>query len=81
MFEIIIVNNDPLDALPGNVIIPQNAKILSEEKVGSYACRNTGIRNSKGSILGFTDSDCIPDKYWIQHAVHTFQKDNKIRRV
>jgi cellulose synthase/poly-beta-1,6-N-acetylglucosamine synthase-like glycosyltransferase len=44
-------------------------KFLFESKVGSYAARNLGIKHSRGDILAFTDSDCIPEKSWIEQGV------------
>lgn len=46
-----------------NIIIEQ------ELTIGSYAARNTGINLSKGEILVFTDSDCIPDPLWLSSGV------------
>ena len=73
--EILIINNDTNDKVPKTFKLPKNAKILSENKVGSYAARNRGLKNSRGEIIGFTDSDCIPDKDWIKNAVKEFQND------
>ena len=36
---------------------------------GSYSARNKGIQVSKGEILAFTDSDCIPDPNWLEKGV------------
>jgi len=72
-FEVIIVNNDPEDS-PPELSLPDNFRIISEGKPGSYAARNAGIKEAKGEILAFTDSDCIPDKYWIENAVDLLRK-------
>lgn len=73
-FEVIVVNNDPNDSVPSSIRndLPQNFCVINEGKSGSYAARNAGIRIAKGNILGFTDSDCIPDKDWISNAVTLF---------
>src|SRR5690606_38366783 len=68
-FEIIIVNNDPLNNIPNNLELPSNCILILEEKPGSYAARNKGIKIAKGEIIGFTDSDCIPEIEWIKNAV------------
>lgn len=75
LFEIIVVNNYPNDKIPANYFIPQNCKIIVEGKPGSYAARNAGIAMSTGNIIGFTDSDCIPDINWVKNAV-TFMEAN-----
>ncbi|MCH7409687.1 glycosyltransferase [Belliella sp. DSM 111904] len=76
-FEIIVVNNDPEDFPPKNLRLPYNCILLKEEKVGSYAARNTAIKASKGKILAFTDSDCICDKDWLSNAFMRLRDSNK----
>lgn len=68
-FEIIIVNNDPSDPVPKGLKIPKNARIISEAKPGSYAARNSALPHSRAELLSFTDSDCIPEKTWLEHAI------------
>jgi glycosyltransferase involved in cell wall biosynthesis len=76
-FEVIIVNNDQGNPTP-QFPLPENFKFLTEEKPGSYAARNTGILASKGEILAFTDSDCIPNQNWIKSAVIFLKKNRHI---
>lgn len=80
-FEIIVVNNDPEDVPPLSFHIPKNCILISEGKPGSYAARNTGLEHSKGDIIGFTDSDCIPDKDWIKAGVDFLREHSNIKRV
>jgi GT2 family glycosyltransferase len=80
-FEIIIVNNNPLDAKPVDVGLPINCILLNESKAGSYAARNKGLSIAKGEIFGFTDSDCIVDKDWITNAVKIFNDNAGIQRI
>ncbi|MCU7548266.1 glycosyltransferase family 2 protein [Chitinophagaceae bacterium LB-8] len=80
-FEVIIVNNDPNDAIPKDLVLPQNFKIIDESKPGSYAARNTALKMAKGEIIGFTDSDCIVDKNWIKNAVDYLQENANCDRV
>lgn len=81
MFEVIIVNNDPNDNVPLNFSLPDGYKIIVEEKSGSYAARNTGLKVAKGEIIGFTDSDCIPDKDWIKNAVNYLMNNESCSRI
>lgn len=67
-FEVLVVNNDP-DDYPPYEVAGRNILLLEEEKPGSYAARNAGIRASKGDVLAFTDSDCIPDEAWLNNGV------------
>ena len=48
-----------LDAHPG-------VRVLRESEPGAYAARNRGIREARGEILAFTDSDCFPEPGWLR---------------
>src|SRR3954452_20493964 len=80
-FEVIIVNNNPADTIPANFILPDNAIIITEEAPGSYAARNAALRMAKGEIIGFTDSDCIPDPNWIKNAVDYLESNSTCSRI
>lgn len=44
-------------------------KILEyTDKADSYASRNFGVKNAKGDMLVFTDSDCRPTPQWLDTA-------------
>ncbi|MCL8609227.1 glycosyltransferase [Proteus mirabilis] len=80
-FEIIVINND---ITPTPTYIKEKYKrvfFIAQQKKGSYAARNKGIIYSKGSILAFTDSDCIPDKNWLLNAINSLNHKNKIYRI
>jgi glycosyltransferase involved in cell wall biosynthesis len=78
-FEVIIVNNDPvnetLNINPTSYSFP--ISVIHEIKPGSYAARNKGVSLAKGKILAFTDSDCLPDKDWLNNAWSYFLNDYK----
>lgn len=74
-FEVIVVNNDPKSICPFD--LPEsNMKLAFESISGSYAARNTGIEVSKGEILAFTDSDCIPNPDWIEKGIRCLYNRN-----
>ena len=68
-FEVIIVNNALEDIAPVSFTLPKNFKMIKEDKPGSYAARNAALKIAQGDILAFTDSDCIPDSFWLESAV------------
>lgn len=46
-----------------------NVSVFRQAQKGSYAARNLGIKQAKGEILAFTDSDCIPEVSWMEEGV------------
>ena len=79
-FEVIVVNNNP-DSRAQTFKVPEGFKLVTESRSGSYAARNAGVRLAKGEIIGFTDSDCIPDRDWIKNAVSHFQTNKACSRI
>lgn len=67
-FEVVIVNNDAGDSCPYE-LPATNMRLIVEPRPGSYAARNTGIHAASGSVLAFTDADCIPEEQWLERGV------------
>ncbi|UZD23935.1 glycosyltransferase [Algoriphagus halophytocola] len=77
LFEVIVINNDP-DQLMSKEDFPEYSytlRVEQERKPGSYAARNMGLNIANNEIIGFTDSDCVPDTKWLKSAFNIFQKD------
>lgn len=76
-FNIILVNNSS-EAL--SVRAPSNLDVLFLhcEEIGSYACRNVGIRRSNADLLFFTDSDCVPSNEWIKQLYESAKRSERL---
>lgn len=72
-FEVLVIQNDQT-SVPLDLRATPNTVVLQEEKIGSYAARNRGIRAAKGRMLAFTDSDCVPDRTWLEKGVAMLQE-------
>lgn len=68
-YEVIVVDNNSTEDIRSLVEQFQQARYAFEAAPGSYSARNKGLSIAKGSIIGFTDSDCAPDKNWIERGV------------
>jgi cellulose synthase/poly-beta-1,6-N-acetylglucosamine synthase-like glycosyltransferase len=54
---------------------------VSEEQPGAYAARNRGVGATRGEILAFTDSDCIPAVDWLRRGVAALLDDPEVEVV
>ena len=63
-FEVLVVDNgsEPPLSLPD---LRPNMRLLVEPAPGSYAARNCAVRQACGSVLAFTDADCMPQPGWL----------------
>lgn len=66
--EIIVVDGNSTDNTR-EIVLQYPVKLILEERPGLNAARNTGIKNSTGEILAFTDADCIIPKNWLNKLV------------
>jgi len=71
--EIVVVDNASNEDLRPIVAAFPGFRFEREDRPGSYAARNKGIVASKGQILAFTDSDCLPDPNWIEAGVRALE--------
>jgi len=76
--EVILVDNNSSDNSANLVkqFIAQNVigkfHYFFEKKQGPSYARNCGVNHAKGDIIAFTDSDCIPDKNWLNGILAAF---------
>jgi GT2 family glycosyltransferase len=72
-YEVIVVDNGSTDG-SYEAVRPFPVTLLRETGTqGSFAARNTGLRQARGEIYAFTDSDCTPAPQWLAEGVHAIQ--------
>lgn len=75
-YEVIVIDNNS-DQKPLDLYKRFPNVLFDEEKTkGAASARNRGISLSKGDILAFTDSDCIPEKEWLENGVRKLLDNN-----
>jgi glycosyltransferase involved in cell wall biosynthesis len=67
--EVIVVDNTPDFELEGRLQAGPDVHLLHEPRPGSYAARNRGLAEARGSVLCFTDADCMPAPAWIERGL------------
>jgi glycosyltransferase involved in cell wall biosynthesis len=71
LFEIIVVDNGSTDSTASVVARYPNVVLVHEPQPGSYAARNRGLACARGEYVAFTDSDCIPQRDWLEVGLNT----------
>ncbi len=73
-YEVIIVDNSSRDGTEEMVYSLQQGSpcvlhYYCKENEGPGSSRNLGIAKARGTIIAFTDSDCVADPHWLEHGV------------
>jgi glycosyltransferase involved in cell wall biosynthesis len=72
-YEVLVADNAASDRTRRMVGLGP-ARYLAAPGPGAYAARNHGIREAKGEILAFTDSDCVPSSGWLEVIHSVFER-------
>ncbi len=80
-FEVIVANNNASAEVPASLRLPSNAQVIHVPKPGSYAARNAALQVAQADALFFTDSDCQPDRMWIEQGLAALTRLQPIDRV
>lgn len=80
-FEVIVANNNASAEVPADLKLSPNARVIHVPKPGSYAARNAAVREANGKTLFFTDSDCLPDRHWIENGLSILAGLGPIDRI
>lgn len=76
-FEVLVCDDGSRPALAERVAardMPFSLSFLREENQGPAAARNRGLKAARGSIVAFTDDDCLPLPHWLEAIAEALQK-------
>jgi glycosyltransferase involved in cell wall biosynthesis len=80
LYEIIVVDDGSKDRT-AEIIHTFPVNYHFQENQGPAAARNKGAQLSKGEIILFTDSDCVPDRFWLERMAAPFSENPSISGV
>jgi GT2 family glycosyltransferase len=69
-FEVLVIDNGSDPPVAPTLERLSRARTLVEPREGQFAARNRGVEASRGTVLGFTDADCLPSARWIESGVN-----------
>jgi glycosyltransferase involved in cell wall biosynthesis len=70
-YEIIVVDDGSNDNT-ADAALDFCDRVIRTANLGSASARNTGVRHASGSVILFTDADCIPYPNWIETMTEPF---------
>jgi len=74
--EVIIVDDGSTDNTAEVIKKHSQVKYIYQQNAGAAKARNTGWMNAGGDIICFTDSDCIPEKDWVNKLITRYTSEN-----
>ena len=69
-YEIVVCDNDsPVGLAQVRSVVNGRARVFQSKTPGAGPARNAAVRQARGSLLAFTDSDCIPAPRWLANGI------------
>jgi glycosyltransferase involved in cell wall biosynthesis len=76
--EILVVDDGSSDNTTSIVSRYSSVRLISQSNAGPAAARNVGALEARGSILLFTDDDCVPLPDWLDAMLGAFVDPNVV---
>lgn len=74
--EVIVVDDGSTDMTRSIVESFSAVKYFFQRNAGPASARNLGAQRADGSVLFFTDADCIPRRDWVEASFKGFESDD-----
>lgn len=76
-WELIVVDNASADGTSAAVAAVRDLPVvgLVEPRAGKGVALNTALARCRGTVVAFTDDDCVVDPGWVQAIAEAFERD------
>lgn len=72
-YEVLVIDDGSTDATREIAGRFTQVRYVRQDHAGLSAARNLGMMEATGTLLAYTDDDCIPDEDWLVYACRAFE--------
>lgn len=82
----ILVIDQSTDCLTSDIVLDKatadsRIRLVPTTTIGLSRARNTGIKESRGDVVAFTDDDCVPADDWVERIVGMLSEKPSVSAV